>query len=91
MLLTLAQTSCATCRQFGGCLVVILCYIYMKHVVYTLCSTPSPNATLEPVYNTVAAFNAIDTYQIFSYGLFILSNRKASCIVMITGITKHFI
>jgi len=74
--LTLAHTSCATCRQSGGWLVVLLCYIYTKHVVSGLCSTPSPNATLEPVYNTIAAFNAMDTYQIFSYGLFILSNRK---------------
>ena len=96
--LTLLQTSCATCRLSSGCLVVILCYIYTKHVVFGIYFTPSPNAILEPVYNTVAAFNAIDTYQIFSYGqIYIVKSQNkiwrpyyvASCILMITDITKH--
>jgi len=42
-------------------------YIYETRYFWNF-FTPSPNATLEPVYNTTAAFNAIDTYQIFLYG-----------------------
>ncbi|KAL9308427.1 hypothetical protein AtEden1_Chr1g0039841 [Arabidopsis thaliana] len=56
--------------------VVLLCYTYKKHVVSTLSFTLSSNATLEPVYNTVAAFNVVNTYLIFSNGLFILSKCK---------------